>query len=111
MRCSPLVSKRVGIILKVERTNQSGSNEVMIMEAVYKLYKEHSRKKFDLSTGMRCSRTNPNRRQPLIHLTRVQDRPKGLILVPNRQEMKVWVGVKDRGEEGYEEKAQRKGCC
>ena len=47
-RCAPLVSKWAGIISEVERINQSGWNEVMILEAAHKLYTECTRKKFDL---------------------------------------------------------------
>lgn len=35
-------------MLEVERMNQSGWNEVMILEAAHKLYKERIGKKFDL---------------------------------------------------------------
>ena len=38
--CSPLVSKWAGILLKVERTNQSGSNESMNLKQAQKLYME-----------------------------------------------------------------------
>jgi len=48
VRCSPLVSKCAGIILEVERIKQSGLNKVMILEAVYMLYKKCTGKKFDL---------------------------------------------------------------
>jgi len=44
---------------------------------------------------MRWSRTNPNGRQLVIHLTWGQDHRKGLIPKSRRQEMKLWVGVKD----------------
>lgn len=47
-RCSPLVSKWAGIMLEVECINQSGWNEVMILEVAHKLYKERMGKKFDL---------------------------------------------------------------
>ena len=33
---------------EVERTNQSGWNEVMILEEAHKLFKERTGKKFDL---------------------------------------------------------------
>ena len=47
-RCSPLISKWAGVMLEVERINQSGWNEVMILEAAHKLYKERTRKKSNL---------------------------------------------------------------
>jgi len=47
-RCSPLVSKREGILLELEHSNQSGWNDNMIIEYAQKLFTERIRKRFDL---------------------------------------------------------------
>ena len=46
-------------MLEVERINQSGWNEVMILEAAHKLYKERTGKKFDLEHWYELLRDQP----------------------------------------------------
>ena len=46
-------------MLEVEHINQSGWNEVMILEAAHKLYKERTGKKFDLEHWYELLRDQP----------------------------------------------------
>ena len=48
LRCCPLVNKWTGILLEIERLNESGSNEVRILEKAHELYKKRMGKKFEL---------------------------------------------------------------
>jgi len=48
LRCCPLVNKWIGILLEIEHLNESGSNEVRILEKAHELYKMHMGKKFEL---------------------------------------------------------------
>jgi len=48
LRCCPLVNKWKGILLEIERLNESGSNVVRIIEKAHELYKMRMSKKFEL---------------------------------------------------------------
>ena len=48
LRCCSLVNKWTGILLEIERLNESGSNEVIILEKAHELYKKRMGKKFEL---------------------------------------------------------------
>ena len=48
LRYCPLVNKWKGILLEIERLNESGSNVVRIIEKAHELYKMRMGKKFEL---------------------------------------------------------------
>ena len=48
LQCAPLISKWIGIMLEVERSNHSGWNDAKILEEAHRLYTESTGKKFEL---------------------------------------------------------------